>query len=383
MIEIKLDKNCCGCEACVNICPKQCIEMQAKSDGFLYPIVDKEKCINCHLCELVCPELKRHKAKHPIKCYAARSNSKNILSKSSSGGIFSELALSIINSGGVVFGARFNSEWELIHDYTDRTDNLDQFRGSKYVQSRINHSYKEVKNFLINNRKVLFCGTPCQIAGLKNYLRKEYDNLILVDLICHGVPSPLIFRNYLDEIINENDCSIKNILFRDKHYGWKNFSFTIESKSNSSHNDIIMRHPIMTDSDIFMKLFLNNYILRPSCYTCKFKQNKSGADISLGDLWGVSKFNIMDDDLGISLILLQTNKGISEFSKLNIFSKELRYNDILGSNPAIIIPSRKQNYKVTIGNYHNVDFSKNSTANKYVYLFEYLIKKYIHLLFTK
>ena len=198
MIDIKEKNNCCGCSACVQICPKQCISMAADNEGFLYPQVNSAICIDCGLCEKVCPVINQSAPREPLVVYAAKNNNEDIRLKSSSGGIFTLLAEKVIEEGGVVFGAKFDADWNVVHDYTETIEGLAAFRGSKYVQSIIGDNFKTAKQFLNNGRKVLFSGTPCQIAGLKKYLRKEYDNLLTVDVVCHGVPSPMVWRDYLD-----------------------------------------------------------------------------------------------------------------------------------------------------------------------------------------
>ena len=183
MLQIINKEDCCGCSACVQICPKCCISMYEDNEGFLYPEINKDICVNCHLCENVCPVLHQGNPHQTLRTYAAKNKKEDIRSQSSSGGVFSLLAEYIIDRGGVVFGARFNEKWEVIHDYVEVKEGIAAFRGSKYVQSQIGDSYKKVEFFLKQSREVLFSGTPCQIAGLNYYLRKKYDNLLTVDLV--------------------------------------------------------------------------------------------------------------------------------------------------------------------------------------------------------
>ena len=200
MISIKDKKKCCGCSACVQRCPKQCINFREDNEGFRYPYIDTDKCINCGLCEKVCPIINQYNEKVPTKVYAAINTNEKIRMQSSSGGIFTYIATKVIEEKGVVFGARFDKNWEVKHDFTENIEGLSAFRGSKYMQSRIEDNYLKVEKFLKDGRKVLFSGTPCQIAGLKRYLKKNYENLLTIDIICHGVPSPKIWRLYLNEI---------------------------------------------------------------------------------------------------------------------------------------------------------------------------------------
>lgn len=218
MLEIKDKKKCCGCEACVQRCPVQCISMRSDVEGFLYPNINQTICINCNVCEKVCPEINQSEIRRPLKVYAAKNPDELIRLSSSSGGIFTMLAEQILKENGVVFGARFNEKWEVEHGYTDIQDGVAAFRGSKYVQSRIGDNYRQVEDFLRKGRKVLFSGTPCQVAGLKRFLHnKEYDNLLTVDVVCHGVPSPLVWRKYLEETIRPKGVTGKNSVLKSGH----------------------------------------------------------------------------------------------------------------------------------------------------------------------
>ena len=200
MIHITDREKCCGCEACIQRCPQQCITLHEDGEGFLYPETDEGRCIDCGLCEKVCPVIFQGTGRRPLNVYAAKNPDEEIRWESSSGGVFTLLAEKILSEGGVVFGARFDARWEVVHDYTENVEGLSAFRGSKYVQSRIGDSFRQTECFLKTGRKVLFSGTPCQIAGLKLFLKKEYDNLLTVDFICQGVPSPGVWRKYLKEI---------------------------------------------------------------------------------------------------------------------------------------------------------------------------------------
>ena len=227
MITINNKHNCCGCSACVQACPKQCISFEEDEQGFRYPLVDKAICVDCGMCEKVCPVLNAGEPRQPLAVYAAINPNEEIRKESSSGGIFTALAESVLDEGGVVFGARFNDQWEVVHAYTESKEGLAPFRGSKYVQSRVGETYRQTKVFLQQGRKVMYTGTPCQIAGLKRYLGKEYDQLLTVDVVCHGVPSPMVWRDYLRDITSDNLPQIASINFRDKSTGWKNFRLKI------------------------------------------------------------------------------------------------------------------------------------------------------------
>lgn len=331
MIEITQKEHCCGCSACVHICPKHSISFQEDKEGFLYPKVDLETCVDCGLCEKVCPIINQDSEREPQKVYAAKNNDETIRLKSSSGGAFTLLAEKIIEDGGVVFGARFNENWEVVHDYTDTIEGLEPFRGSKYVQSAIGESYKQVETFLKVGRKVMFTGTPCQIAGLKKFLRKDYKNLLAVDFVCHGVPSPLVWRLYLKEEINrygKEITAVEDINFRDKYTGWKTYSLSIKLSGN------IVSSTMFTD-DNYMRAFLSNLSLRPSCYSCPAKAGKSGADITIGDFWGIENVQPeLDDDRGMSVLVnyneIKCRSIISE-----LYLHAVSYPEILVSNPCL------------------------------------------------
>lgn len=334
MIDIKDKKLCCGCNACVQRCPKQCIAVQEDEEGFLYPTVDLSICIDCGLCEKVCPVINQESERNPIEVFAAVNKDASVRMQSSSGGIFTALAEKIIQEKGVVFGARFDEKWEVMHDYTETIEGLKAFRGSKYVQSRIGDTFRQAEFFLKTGRKVMFTGTPCQIAGLRLFLRKEYENLLAVDIICHGVPSPMVWRKYLGEKIQQDglEC-IQSISFRNKNTGWKNYSFQIEYDKNhlkSSFSEY-------ASQNIFMKGFLADLYLRPSCYACPAKKLKSGSDITLGDFWGIQRIKPeLDDDKGISCILINTIKGQHIFELLSLFQELSSCEEVSKENPALI-----------------------------------------------
>lgn len=338
MIKITQKQQCCGCSACVHICPKHSISFQEDKEGFLYPKVDLETCVDCGLCEKVCPIINQDSEREPQKVYAAKNDNENIRLKSSSGGVFTLLAEKIIEEGGVVFGARFNENWEVIHDYTDTIEGLEPFRGSKYVQSAIGESYKQTETFLKTGRKVMFTGTPCQIAGLRKFLRKDYESLLTVDFVCHGVPSPLVWRMYLKEEIKrygKDITAVEDINFRDKNTGWKTYSLSIKLADN------IIASSVFTDNN-YMRAFLSNLSLRPSCYSCPAKSGKSGADITIGDFWGIENvLPELDDDGGMSILL---NYKLSDYLPKALHV--VNYCNILAGNPCILtsvkIPANRE-----------------------------------------
>ena len=333
MIELKNKAKCCGCTACKSICPKKCITMQEDDEGFLYPVIDKGKCVKCGICIKVCPFLKPFLPQVPIEVYAAKNKDTKIRKTSSSGGIFMALAEKVISLGGVVFGARFDNEWNVYHDYQESIEGIKSFQGSKYVQSDLRECYGQAKIFLEVGRLVLFTGTPCQIAGLKHFLRKDYENLLTADIICHGTPSPLVWRNYLKEIkrdslrgintvslspihsseregfIDDYETNIDTISFRDKRTGWKKYSFSLnltETTAKGKKNTVSLS--CIHTENTYLKGFLKNYYIRPSCHNCTARMGKSNADYTLADFWKVEKF-FQDDNIGTSLLLINSLRG--------------------------------------------------------------------------
>lgn len=330
MIEVKDKKNCCGCSACASVCPRHCITMVEDSEGFLYPQVDEEACVNCGLCEKVCNELNPYDTREPLQVLAAINKDDEVRQKSSSGGIFHLLAEKTIREGGVVFGARFDENWQVVIDYAEDMKGVEAFMGSKYVQARMENAYVDAKRFLNEGRKVLFSGTPCQVAGLHKFLRKSYDNLLSVDLICHGVPSPKVWRAYLEEVVKQGQ-SISCVEFRNKEKGWKKFSFFL--RYNGVGKTVSMLSPFTENH--YMKAFLSDIILRPSCYECKARGCSSQSDITIADFWGIETLlPEMDDDKGTSLVLVNTNAGkiAVDFTKVTMSSST--YECVKRFNPA-------------------------------------------------
>lgn len=306
MVNINKKKECCGCYGCINICPKKAISMKIDNEGFFYPIVNKEVCVECGLCEKICPvknNIKKN-VESNIKAYACKNKSEEDRKTSSSGGVFFLLAKEVIENKGVVFGASFDEKMNLHHDYGKTLNECSKFKGSKYVQSIIGEeTYKKVEEFLKERRIVLFTGTPCQIKGLNLFLRKEYDNLITAEIVCHGVPSPKVFNMYKEILKKKYKSEIKSINFRDKKTGWKNYSFT----TNFENYDVYSQK---WHENSYMSGFLNKLFLRPSCYACQAKGFSSGSDLTLGDYWGVEgKHKGFDDDKGVSIVFAHTNKG--------------------------------------------------------------------------
>lgn len=340
-IEIDCKGNCSGCSSCMQACPQGCISMQADEEGFIYPEVDDSQCIGCGLCLTSCPfNIRKPNDKQPL-AYGGWNNNPKIKENSSSGGIFSAIAQMVIANHGVVFGAAFDQALHLRHQMVAECDDLIMLRGSKYLQSDIGDSYREVQEKVLGGQQVLFSGTPCQVAGLKSFLGHDYDNLITIDLVCHGVPSPQIFRYYKEKLEKEHGSKIINYRFRDKSTGWKQYSIAATFEDGTIYRKKASQDP-------FIIGFLNNLYLRPSCHECRFGGTRSLADLSLADFWGVQNSHPqLDDDMGISLILVHTTRGKKVIARLGekVYLQNVDLQKAIASNPCIVKPvpgSRKR-----------------------------------------
>uniref|UniRef100_UPI0040569A25 Coenzyme F420 hydrogenase/dehydrogenase, beta subunit C-terminal domain n=1 Tax=Acetatifactor sp. TaxID=1872090 RepID=UPI0040569A25 len=335
MIKIHNKEKCCGCHACYSSCPKQCISMKEDEEGFEYPCVDESQCVDCGLCEKVCFMQNNLKESEQPKAYAAYALDEKIRLKSSSGGIFALLAKSVIQRGGVVCGAAFDAESYLVkHIFVEEEENVQKLMTSKYVQSDIGECYKITKHYLEEGRLVLFAGTPCQINGLKAFLGKEYDNLICQDIICHGVPSAKIWKIYLRYLERKNKSKLlynRTPNFRDKSDGWEEFAMSIPLE-NGTYNCVVYK-------DSYLRGFIHNLFLRPSCYACQSKGLSRSADITLADFWGIKKYcPEMYDEKGVSLIMIYTEKGREVWKSLEkaIKYKEVSWQEAIKGNPSAV-----------------------------------------------
>lgn len=330
MIDIKDKSLCSGCGACYSICPVGTVTMQRDGEGFLYPSVEKSTCIDCGMCEKVCGEYKSVNAEH--SAYACINKDEDVRKSSSSGGVFYLLAEYILDNGGVVFGAAFDKDFSVHHIAAENKEDLQSLMGSKYLQSRIEDTYKKAKNFLDKGKTVLFSGTPCQTDGFLKYLGKEYDNLILQDIICHGVPSPKVWEKYVIFRRKTDSSTAQRISFRQKTYGWKTFSVLFEYSDNTKYEQILSK-------DLFMKSFLKNLSLRPSCYSCQHKNYNRMSDITLADFWGIEKEKPhLFDDKGTSLVWIHSLKGKEIFEKIKdkTICEEVDINEALKYNKAAL-----------------------------------------------
>lgn len=300
-----VDELCTGCSACASICPKHAIKMKINEEGFFIPSIDDKICVKCGICKKTCPvETPIFKESESTHFFLAQHPSKNIRRKSASGGAFSLIAEYVLSNNGVVFGAAYDEKFNVHHKYIEHIDELDLLRQSKYVQSDVGSSFKEVKRFLDQNRTVLFSGTPCQISGLKKYLGNiEQDNLWLIDIACHGVGSPKFFRQYKSLIEEKYESTIKRINMRSKKFGYSSSAMEIEFTNGRK---IIKGGRV----DIFLNAFYSNYILKKSCAGCKFKTLKRFSDFTLYDCWHLYKVNPnLDDNIGTTGIVVHSEKA--------------------------------------------------------------------------
>ena len=313
MIEIKEKSQCCGCTACSSVCPKKAIVMKQDEEGFMYPIIDKSKCVNCGLCDKVCPIKNVKENKNSQHAYIFQNADDKIRRESTSGGAFTAIAEYVIDNNGIVYGAVFDDKYKVIHKGIDNKEELYKFRNSKYVQSEMENCYSEIKEYLNKGKLVCFSGTSCQVEGLKNYLGKHYENLILVDVVCRDVPSPLIWKKYLN-MRKKQYKDISKIMFRDKYYGYKYSNLSIYNKNSDKKQE----YHKGVDSDPYLRAFFTNICDRPSCYECKFKKLHRESDISIWDCFNVEKFDKnFDDDKGTSRVLTHTENGKNIIDILN------------------------------------------------------------------
>lgn len=319
---------CCGCGACVNVCPKDALSMKEDREGFLYPSIDASRCVDCSLCTHVCPVLEPAGPSRPLAVYAAKNRDDRERMSSSSGGIFLPLARLVAEASGVVFGVVFGEGFRSAeHQAEDSGANLSRFSGSKYIQSDTGLTFRHVRKLLENGRQVMYTGTPCQIAGLKAFLGKDYPGLFCVDLVCHSVPSPMVWRRYLDELYKGE---LGGVSFRDKVTGWKLFSLTLRDRDG---NVVFTQRE---DENVYMKGFLRDLYCRPSCHRCPARGGRSGSDITIADFWKLKKFRAdFDDNVGVGLVLVRTEKGRMLYDRAGFESVECSYEQALYGNAAM------------------------------------------------
>ena len=338
MIEIKNKVNCCGCNACGDACAHGAITFKTDIEGFWYPEVDKANCVDCGLCEKVCPqihaeELKKNDYVEP-KCVAAIHKNLEIRFDSTSGGMFTALAEKMLKDGGYIGGAVYTADWGVKWYISNDLKDMPALRSSKYLQSNSEGMYKRIKELLKAGNKLLICALPCQIAAIKAYLRKDYDNLILVDLICRYINSPLAYRKYIDQLEKEAGSKVVYIKAKNKELGWRKLTHKCVFKNGTTYYGTI-------DNDIFMKASMKlNCLSRPSCYECKFKEFPRYGDITLGDYWIDQKNSSLDDNTGTSIVLINSKKGEAYFNEIRkkIKTEEVTLSSVIKGNPALLKP---------------------------------------------
>lgn len=330
---------CTGCGVCSLVCEKEAIVMKTDSNGFAYPAIDNSKCIKCGKCYNKCPVSNRYLDDGNVpKAFALQTLNETIRKTSSSGGAFFEISKAVLDMGGVIVGATFDTGFRVKHVCCTSIDQLYQLQGSKYVQSYIGDIYKTVEEKIDNNIPVLFSGTPCQIAGLKSYLNKESKILYTVDIICHGVPSPDLWDKYIKYREREAKAPLVSVEFRNKNSGWKNYSMFMEFQNSEMYQKEASKDP-------YMYFFINNYSIRESCNLCSFRNMHRQADITLADFWGIQRvLPILDDDKGTSLVFIHSNKGEKLISKIQTRIRLVSINtyDALESNMAYLKNSNKE-----------------------------------------
>jgi len=374
-----LKNNCYGCNACYNVCPNKAISTHADQEGFLYPMINDALCLECGNCREVCPiytdkldinhsksDFNQHNSldnamdtNFEQKVYAVKHREEAIRMKSSSGGMFTAISDFILGQGGIIYGAAFDENLNVCHKRATTKQEQSELRGSKYVQSEIGNTYKTIEKDLLNNRLVLFTGTPCQIAGLKKYLKDiNITNLILCDIVCHGVPSPQLWREYIYFAQRKRKKLLKFHYFRTKINGWHSMtSKNVFQNHKEDYKSIL--------SQVHMSLFLSNMILRPCCYSCSFSSMQRVSDITIADFWGVERtLPEYDDNKGISLVLTNTSKGQELLTAVSEVIEVRESNAVSCKQsslvePATLLPERKEFWKA----YHKRGY-------------EYVAKKY-------
>lgn len=375
-IELYKSKNeCCGCTACMNICPKHAISMEEDEEGFLYPKVDKKLCVECGMCKKACAFQNGYNIDsrlNNIEVYATKNKSDEIRKISSSGGMFYEIAKYVLDRNGVVYGVIFDDSFHAKHVRTDNIDGIKKMMGSKYSQSELETTYLNVKKDLLEGRKVLFTGTPCQIAGLNNFLQNiDKSNLLLIDIICHGAPSPKLFQEYIHFLEKIKGKKIKGYNHRTKKNGWVH---TEEVIFDDDDNDYKSRL-----SQTWKRIFYTDLALRPSCYNCKYTNTSRPGDITIGDFWGIELYDSeFADNKGVSLVIINTTKGkeIFDFISSNLIIKKRDIKEAVNKNPQLKEPRKISfserekfwnNYKIKgfkyiankYGGYNNIGKLKN------------------------
>lgn len=354
---------CTGCMSCLNSCPSGAIAVQKDCEGFLRPVVDEGKCVSCGKCVRICPANRSAVAEDAgfeRKVLALQVKDRRILNESSSGGFFSIAASRVLSCNGAVYGAAFDDDLNLRHVRIDREEELACLRGSKYVQSDVGLIYRDVEKDLKGNLVVLFVGTSCQVAGLKSFLGKDYPGLVTVDLVCHGVPSPDVFRKYIGWIEDKNGGRCSNFSFRQKKWSWHNYNICADIEKENGKKGKYIR---ICHKDIFLQGFLKDLFLRPSCHMCRYASVEKCADITIGDFWGYrDRAALKDKDEGISLVIAQNQKGldfISGIDRNEFVCEEVPLQEAVDGNAALVHSFPPSEARVAFWNdFKEMDFDR-------------------------
>ncbi|MBQ6192277.1 MAG: Coenzyme F420 hydrogenase/dehydrogenase, beta subunit C-terminal domain [Bacteroidaceae bacterium] len=336
MIDITEHTQCFGCTACQQICHAQAISMTADTEGFLYPSVDKQKCLDCGLCEKVCPALQESNTNKSTEqhIYALRHRDPSILKKSASGGAFSVFAQQILEHKGVVFGVAYQNHMIARHISVESVEDLSSLHDSKYVQSYLGDTFSTIGKHLKDGREVMFVGTPCQVAGLKNYLRKPYQNLLTCDLLCHSVASPMIFAKYIDFVERKTGKKVINLSLRDKSKGWGVLSSRMEFADGSCLKDSYW-------ASTWVSAYNSMLVTRPSCHNCPFCSFERCGDISIGDFWGIKKSHPeFYNAAGVSILMVNTAQGQAYFNQVKERCDFIESNRTKAVQPVLVAPQQ-------------------------------------------
>lgn len=353
---------CTGCQACRLICPKHCITMQEDARGNTYPVVDESLCIDCNNCQKVCPSLNPPQfSLNPIKVYAGWAKDKSARKYSTSGGISYVLSKHFLTNGNSFCGVIW-TENGAIHKISSDISDVKLFQGSKYSHSDVKQCYKEIKEILQSDRKVLFTGTPCQVAALRKYLRKDYANLYTVDIICHGVPSRRVLRDRIHYIENENGKKVVEMRFRDKQPDQLHTccKYTFQDGTYVLHE---------YSKDFFFRSFVDNYALRENCFNCQYSKIQRVSDLTIADFWSYQpkSMKFYHYELGVSILVVNSIKGteLIDLIKDDILYEERKYQECANRNmygPQI----KPSNYEQYWEDYENPSISKSELQKKYL-----------------
>lgn len=306
-------KDCCGCTACASACPKNCISMVCDSEGFKYPKIDSKLCVDCGICEKVCPVINSEKNEElPEKAYIVRNTNPEIVKNSTSGGAVTAFCEEILSKNGIIFGGAFDKDFEVKHMSAEKTEELKIFRSSKYVQSDLTDTFQRVKKSLDDGRYVMFTGTPCQVEGLLKYLKKPYEKLFTVDFVCRAVPSPLVWKKYKELKTKKYNSEITYANFREKTYGYHSANLTLRFANGKKSIE-------NTKTDYMLKSFFDGMCSRPSCNDCAFRKVKRVSDLTVFDCWDITRYvpDLADDDKGYTAVIVQSEKGSQMLKDVN------------------------------------------------------------------